>query len=48
MIIALPMPQSPSRTSEGFDHDGDSNHRGPVMPNQPSTVFTGPVAGLRM
>ena len=48
MIIALPMPQSPSSTSDGFDHAGDSNHSGPVIPNQPRTVFTGPVAGLRM
>jgi hypothetical protein len=48
MIIALPMPHSPSRSSDGLAHVGDSNHSGPWMPTHPRTVFTGPVAGLRM
>ena len=46
MTIVLPMPQTPSSTSDGFDHDGSWNHSGPVMPSLLRTVFTGPYAGL--
>jgi hypothetical protein len=36
----------PSSTSDGLAHSGESNHSGPSTPNQDSTSFTGPVAGL--
>jgi hypothetical protein len=48
MISRLPIPQRPSRTSDGFAHSGDWNHSGPWMPNRPRKLLTGPVAGLRM
>ena len=46
MIIRLPIPQMPSRVSDGFDHEGDWNQSGPSIPILASSVFTGPVAGL--
>ena len=41
-------PQRPSRISDGFAQCGDLNQSGPSMPRCESSVFTGPVAGLRM
>ena len=32
--------------SDGFDHCGDWNQSGPLMPRWPRMTFTGPVAGL--
>jgi hypothetical protein len=46
MIIVFPMPQIPSRVSDGFDQPGDWNHSGPSIPIFERSVFTGPVAGL--
>ena len=46
MIIVLPIPQSASSISEGFDHCGESNQSGPWIPSFSRIVLTGPVAGL--
>src|SRR4051812_47049507 len=46
MIMISPEPHSVSSVSAGFDRAGSLNHSGPSTPNQPSTVFTGPVPGL--
>ena len=46
MIIVLPMPQSASSVSDGFDHCGESNQSGPWIPTFSRIVLTGPVAGL--
>src|SRR5919204_3354274 len=48
ITIVLPTPQRASSTSDGFDQCGDWNQSGPWIPRCPRTVFTGPVAGLRM
>ena len=47
MIIRFPTPQMLSSVSEGFDHWGDWNQSGPLMPRWPRMTFTGPVAGFR-
>src|SRR2546427_6163488 len=47
MIIVAPTPQSPSRTSEGFDQLGELNQSGPLIPRCLSPMLTGPVAGFR-
>ena len=48
ITIVLPTPQIASRTSDGFAHEVELNQRGPWTPRWPSSVFTGPVEGLRM
>src|SRR6266511_2100306 len=48
MTIVLPTPQIVRRTSDGFDHDGELNQRGPSMPRCPRMMFTGPLDGFRM
>jgi hypothetical protein len=47
MIIIVPIPHSPSSTSDGFAHCGESNQSGVGIPRCSSTTFTGPVPGLR-
>ena len=46
MIIVAPTPQSPSRTSDGFDQLGELNQSGPSIPIFLSAMLTGPVAGF--
>ncbi len=42
----FPIPQSESRTSDGFAQDGSLNQSGPLIPSLASSVLTGPVAGF--
>ena len=46
ITITLPTAHIASRTSDGFAHSGDWNQFGPLMPNTPRPLLTGPVAGL--
>ena len=46
MITMSPSTHTPRSTSEGLERLGSLNHRGPVMPKNFSTRFTGPVPGL--
>ena len=46
--MKVPTPHSDSSTREGFDQAGSLNQSGPWIPRCPSTVFTGPSAGLKM
>lgn len=47
ITMTSPIIQTPSSSSDGLDRDGSLNQSGPLIPKVFSSVFTGPVPGLK-